>query len=102
MTQNSINSKGTQEVMTALEALILESKDRISNEADTRHKVIDFIIHDLLSWPKNRVSVEEHVHPGYADYVLKKNNDDAVLVIEAKKEGIFFELPVPYSSNECS
>lgn len=102
MTQKNFNSKGTQEVMIALEALIFENKDRISNEAETRHKVIDFIIHDLLSWPKNRVAVEEHVHPGYADYVLKKNNDDAVLVIEAKKEGIFFVLPVPYSSNENS
>lgn len=102
MGQKNIDGKGTQEVMKALEALILENNDRISNEAETRHKVIDFIIHDFLSWPKNRVSVEEHVQPGYADYVLKKSNDDAILVIEAKKEGVFFELPVAYSNSETS
>lgn len=102
MAQDPVNSYGTHEVMKALEALILESKDRALNEADTRHRVIDFIIHDFLSWPRNRVSVEEHVYPGYADYILKKNNDDAILVIEAKKEGVFFEIPVAYNSNETS
>ncbi len=102
MAQDPVNSYGTHEVMEALEALILESKDRALNEADTRHRVIDFIIHDFLSWPRNRVSVEEHVYPGYADYILKKNNDDAILVIEAKKEGVFFEIPVAYNSNETS
>ena len=102
MAQDPVNSYGTHEVMESLEALILESKDRALNEADTRHRVIDFIIHDFLSWPRNRVSVEEHVYPGYADYILKKNNDDAILVIEAKKEGVFFEIPVAYNSNETS
>ena len=45
--------------------------DRTANEAETRHKIIDFVLHDVLSWPRNRVSVEEYIAPGFADYVLK-------------------------------
>lgn len=102
MAHDTKSHKASQEILTALTSLIQETKDRKSNEANTRHKIIDFIIHDVLSWPKNRVSLEEHVHTGYADYVLKKNGEDAVLVIEAKKEGVFFELPIAYSNNETS
>lgn len=72
------------------------------NEADTRHQIIDLIIHDLLSWPRNRVSLEEHIHSGYADYILKKPNGEPLLFIEAKKEGVFFELPIPYKQDETS
>lgn len=82
--------------------IISEHASRDYNEANTRHKIIDFIIHDFLSWPRNRVSVEEHISPGYADYILKKNNNDDLLFIEAKKEGFYFELPIPHSSNETS
>jgi GTPase SAR1 family protein len=102
MARNNNDHKVSHDELAALDAIILETKDRKSNEANTRHKIIDFIIHDLLSWPKNRVSLEEHINVGYADYVLKKNEEDAVLVIEAKKEGVFFELPIPYNNNETS
>ncbi len=85
-----------------MERLIKDSETRNRNEADTRHKIIDFIIHDYLAWPKNRVAVEEYINPGYADYILKKENGEDLLFIEAKKEGAFFELPVPYSSSERS
>ncbi|WP_051222237.1 hypothetical protein [Neptunomonas japonica] len=76
----------------------VDSRDR--NEAETRHKIIDFVLHDFLAWPKNRVTVEEYVKPGFADYILKKENGDDQLFIEAKKEGIFFELPLPYKTKE--
>ena len=82
--------------------IIQESASRDRNEAETRHKIIDFVLHDYLSWPKNRVAVEEYINPGYADYILKKENGDDLLFIEAKKEGVFFELPIPYSSTENS
>lgn len=70
------------------------------NEAEVRHKIIDFILHDFLSWPKNRVSVEEYIQPGFADYVLKKENAEDLLFIEAKKEEVFFEIPVAFSASE--
>lgn len=77
------------EPIETLGSIIKETECRALNEADTRHKVIDFIIHDLLSWPRNRVFHEEHIHGGYADYVFKKANGDDLLFIEAKKEGVF-------------
>jgi hypothetical protein len=86
--------------MRALAELMGETDSRDMNEAETRHKVIDFILHDFLSWPKNRVSVEEHVNPGFADYILKKTNGDDLLFIEAKKEGVYFETPIPYKQEE--
>lgn len=88
------------DTITLVRQLIEESKIRDRNEANTRHKIIDFILHDYLSWPKNRVSHEDHVNDGYTDYIISKPNGDPLLVIEAKKEGIYFELPIPHSQNE--
>tara|TARA_Y100000296_G_scaffold85346_1_gene121021 strand:- start:28 stop:351 length:324 start_codon:yes stop_codon:yes gene_type:complete len=85
-----------------LQSIISSSESRTKNEAETRHKIIDFIVHDFLSWPKNRVAVEEYINPGYADYILKKENGDDLLFIEAKKEGVYFEIPLAYSSLEKS
>lgn len=77
---------------------LVESRD--INEAETRHKVIDFVLHELLAWPRNRVSVEEFISPGFADYVLRKSNDDELLFVEAKRAGVYFELPLPHSASE--
>lgn len=93
---------GLSDNFEGMQQLVEFSQSRDMNEAETRHKIIDFIIHDFLSWPKNRVAVEEYINPGFADYVLKKENGDDLLFIEAKKEGVFFELPLPYSASERS
>ena len=52
--------------------LIADVRKRDKNEAETRHKIIDFVLHEFLSWPKNRVAVEEYINPGFADFILKK------------------------------
>ena len=83
-----------------MRSLIDSLEHRDMNESDTRHKIIDFVLHEFLAWPKNRVSTEEYIQPGYADYVLKKVNDDDLLFIEAKKEGHFFNLPIPSNLHE--
>jgi hypothetical protein len=88
--------------LSKLDAIISGASARNRNEAETRHKIIDFILHDFLSWPKNRVAVEEYIHPGYADYILKKTNGDDLLFVEAKKEGIYFELPLANNVAETS
>lgn len=85
-----------------LKKIELYAQQRDINEADTRHKIIDFILHDFLSWPKNRVAVEEYISPGFADYVLKKTNGDDLLFIEAKRAGIFFNLPISHTTTETS
>jgi len=86
--------------MAVITDLISSVSTRDRNEADTRHKIIDVVIHEVLSWPRNRVNVEEYIAPGFADYVLKKTNGDDCLFIEAKKEGVYFELPAAYHGKE--
>jgi hypothetical protein len=58
--------------MTRIIDLIQWSATRDHNEADTRHKLIDTVLHEFLAWPKNRVAAEEYIRPGFADYILKK------------------------------
>jgi hypothetical protein len=102
MAESNDGAKLNSDPLDRLRALIDEHGRRALNEADTRHRVIDFILHDLLAWPRNRVSVEEYVAPGFVDYVLKKANDDELILIEAKREGIFFELPHAPNEDETS
>ena len=63
------------------------------SEADTRHRVIDVILHDVLSWPRAGVACESYIDPGYADYVLMGAGESQLVFIEAKKEGVSFTLP---------
>lgn len=92
-------SEDTFDALRELEAAL---SCREENEAETRHKLIDFVIHQILSWPKNRVSVEEYISPGFADYVLKKANGDHLLFIEAKRGGIYFTVPAAFSASETA
>ena len=71
------------------------------NEADSRHQIIDPILHDVLGWPRNLVSCEEYIAPGFADYVLRRNEDDILLLIEAKKSGAYFDLPASIGSGDA-
>lgn len=71
----------------------LETEQNI-NEATTRLRIIDTILSDILSIPKNAIVCEEHVSAtGYIDYAIKNSINETVLIIEAKKEDIGFELP---------
>lgn len=63
------------------------------NEADTRHQIIDPLIHDVFCWPRTRVRCETFIKPGYADYILERADGEPILVIEAKREGDYFHLP---------
>lgn len=99
---HGISQSAQTDNLLQLANLIEETVHRDKNEAETRHKIIDFILHDFLAWPRNRVAVEEYIHPGFADYVLKKSNGDDLLFIEAKKQGVFFELPIAHNQDENS
>ena len=72
------------------------------SEADTRHQIIDAVLHDILSWPRAAVDCESYIDPGYADYVLLGHSESPLLFIEAKKEGISFELPKSLLKGERS
>ena len=89
-------------VLEALRKIIADYKSRDLNEADTRHRIIDHVLHEVLAWPRNRTRVEEHIAPGFADYVLERSTGDALILIEAKKEGVYFQLPVAVNPAETS
>src|ERR1019366_5901676 len=55
------------------------------SEADTRHRIIDAILHDVLSWPRAAMVCEPYIDPGYADYVLTGAAESQLLFIEAKR-----------------
>lgn len=61
------------------------------SEADTRLKVIDRIVFDVLGWNRNEASVEERAGSGYTDYTLRVGNS-ARMVVEAKKDSVSFAL----------
>lgn len=45
---------------------------------------------DCLAWPTEEVTAEKYVDADYIDYVL---GHPPLALIEAKREGVYFELP---------
>ena len=64
------------------------------NEAEVRFKVVDEILEKYLKWPKINTSVEFHIDGNRADYILKGKNEKPILIVETKRSGIYFELPI--------
>lgn len=62
------------------------------NEATTRLHLIDAVLYDCLGWDRADATHEDAQDGVFADYVL---STDAVrrLLVEAKREGKYFELP---------
>lgn len=69
-----------------------EKKDDGRNEAATRFHLIDEIFFNCLGWDKDFYRPEESHAGKFADYTFL--NPNRCLIVEAKKEGIYFELPV--------
>jgi len=61
------------------------------NEATTRLHLIDSLLYGALGWPRGAVIAEERYEGKYADYVVGR--PAARLIVEAKREGMYFELP---------
>lgn len=77
------------------EALKDFPKDSKYSESDTRCKVIDRILLNSLGWKENQIRREESNVSGFADYVLSINGIPQI-IIEAKKAGVWFEIPKAY------
>jgi GTPase SAR1 family protein len=90
-------SKNPHEIAIDI-AASLEKRD--FNEADTRHKIIDEILHAVLCWPKNQTFLESYIDPGYSDYRLKRSNGDDLVFVEAKKEGVYFSIHNSFNGNK--
>lgn len=70
------------------------------NEATTRLHLIDRLFFDCLGWGKDDCIVEESSNNEYADYTFLAPR--RVLIVEAKKEGDYFELPAGQERREYS
>jgi len=72
-----------------------------ANEAETRKKLIDRILEDVLGWTDDDISYEERVSEDgattYADYVIRTANTS--FLIEAKRVGASFSS-IPHSAKQ--
>jgi predicted type IV restriction endonuclease len=66
------------------------------SEADTRSKIIDPIFKDCLGWEEKDITREESINQGFIDYVFAIDSQTR-FVIEAKKNGVAFEIPEDFS-----
>lgn len=66
------------------------------NEATTRFHLIDALLTNVLHWPKETIRLEDSLDRTYADYAL--GSPATRLIVEAKREGVYFELPVGVGS----
>src|SRR3989442_993247 len=69
------------------------------NEATTRLHLIDRILFECLGWPREDCVSEDAFHGTFTDYSLGKPGPR--VVIEAKKEGVYFELPSGFEKHVC-
>ncbi|MFA6358055.1 MAG: hypothetical protein WCY09_05250 [Candidatus Omnitrophota bacterium] len=70
------------------------------NEATTRLTMIDRLFFECLSWSKDDVVLEESHDNTYADYLFSAPR--RILIVEAKKEGDYFEVPIGENRIEYS
>lgn len=68
------------------------------NEATTRLHLVDELFLGSLAWSKDDLELEHSYGGEYADYTFSITR--AVLIVEAKKEGVYFELPAGTSRRE--
>lgn len=57
------------------------------NESDTRLKIVDRVITEVLGWDRSRIHTEPPSDGGFIDYALRDANDRTQLIIEAKRQG---------------
>jgi len=73
-----------------------QNGEHTRNEATTRFHLIDTLLNAVLRWPKDAIKLEDELSRSYADYAL--GAPATLLIVEAKREGIYFELPVSVES----
>lgn len=67
------------------------------NEADTRFHIIDRLLQDVLGWPTQAFRMEQSTVEGFADYHLLRPNGKSALIVEAKRTGVYFDLPANFN-----
>src|SRR5688572_29480889 len=69
-----------------------EANKELRNEATTRLHLIDALLFDCLGWDRSDCVAEEAYGGEYTDYSLSAPH--RLFIVEAKREGLYFELPV--------
>lgn len=75
-----------KQVFDSLKPEWLKNLSAIENEQETRFKVIDRILIEVLGWTHNDIKPEKHTDEGYVDYLVESGGR-GYLVVEAKKAG---------------
>lgn len=96
MTMNSKHDMATGEAAFEKLCESMASEEVDFNEADTRHRFLDVLIHDCLGWDRADTKCERQLDGEYSDYELGTPPE---IVIEAKRAGITFEVPVESGRN---
>lgn len=68
----------------------------IFSEQDTRIKIVDRIFTEVFLYPLNKIFTESRAGKGFIDYKIVYNNIPR-LIVEAKKDGIDFDIDKSYS-----
>lgn len=71
--------------------------EQTRNEATTRLHLIDRLLFECLGWSREDCKAEERMNGQYIDYSLY--GTACLLIVEAKREGVYFELPVGGTDN---
>lgn len=82
---NSIDQ--AYERLLKLKADIVAALGSNPNEADTRLKVLDRFLFEVLNWKHEAVFTEPPTESGYIDYLLTIGDKRGAMVVEAKKAG---------------
>lgn len=71
---------------------LIKWKNELLSEADTRCKMIDHIMKEVLSWDESNIKREVYIvgspEQQYIDYIFTSENNS--FLIEAKKNGLYF------------
>ncbi len=70
------------------------------NEATTRLHLIDRLFFDCLAWDREETLLEEPHNGQFADYTFLAPRP--IMIVEAKKEGAYFEIPAGHRRLESS
>jgi GTPase SAR1 family protein len=98
MTFDFIGTISLDKGRSALKQLTAEIERREPNwnEAETRFQFIDPLLTKCLGWPRPMIHVERALERKYTDYEL---GEPRAAIWEAKREGIYFDLPANPSRN---
>lgn len=75
-----------------------KDRDHDRNESMIRLQLVNEILTNCLGWSLEEISTEKFQNGEYSDYELGKPNPR--LLVETKKEGIYFELPISFTQSK--